>query len=615
MVCVMTESTMRALRTAMIGSAVVVVLLLLPVHAFGQPRCADLAVNSVYGLAGNPGVSRLSARAVPISPVSRDQPSSTQTATVRIAYCEVEFWYNSGKAGLADGYEEKQSQAIGIRVGLPLRADDGGIGSWNGKIHNLGNSGCMGRLPTVTPATNAGYAGAVSDGGHAASDLTNSFDCGFALSGSSRPLNMGLLRDFTAEHLLWQTRWSKQLASLYYGSPSRRTYWSGCSQGGREAHIIAQTIPEEYDGVLGGGAGLWWMQFQLVQAWPGLVIKDMLEPKGKTITPAQMEATTDRAIEACDALDGVTDGVLGDPRRCTWSAHAAVCGARGSQPGLCLDGDQADAYDQIRRGPHNSKGELIWFPFEPDSAVPINIDAFLGQEMMRWTVGDAAFSAADHVYIDRAHLDAAHDPLGITYEDMATLASQRVSDFVDGSNPTAMNWAKSTGTKFLMWTGTADRNIQSRNTIEFYRRTAAQFGVAVDSPDLQSWYRVFLYPGVAHCGGGDGPAPGNPLVGPLFEALVKWVEEAVSPVQILATTYQGATRNQTSRMPSPGPVVGTRPVCPYPQTALYNGNGDVNDARSFVCGGNLELGLSNEPLAKHKFENGTGIVGPPYGKR
>jgi len=577
--------------------------------AYAQPRCVEIGTNPVYGLAGNPSVSKVSARAVPITPDGTD----AQASVVKVAFCEIEFWYNAGKSGSADGYEEGQSQSIGIRVGLPLRIDDGGTGKWNGKIHNLGSRGCMGELGSVTPATNDGYAGAVSDGGHSAP--YTGFNCGFALT-SSHSLNIGLLRDFSAEHLLWQTRWSKHLTNLYYGIPPRRTYWSGCSQGGREAHIIAQTIPEEYDGVLGGGAALWFMQFQLVQAWPGLVIKDLLKPKGKTITPAQMSALTDRAIDACDALDGAKDGLLGDPRRCTWSARTAMCGSPGVPSDRCVDADQAEAYDLIRKGPHNAKGELIWFPFEPDTAVPLNIDAFLGQAMMQWTLGDPSFSAAKHVYIDRAHLDAAGDRLGITYEDIATLASQRVSDFVDVSNPAAMGWSKSAGTKLLMWTGTADRNIQSRNTIEFYRRTAAYFGLSVDSPELQSWYRVFLYPGVAHCGGGDGPAPGDKDTGPLFNALVDWVERGVPPGPIVATRYAGATRAPTPRaLQVEGAAVGTRPVCPYPQTALYKGSRDTNDGDNFKCGGNLEVGLASEPLAKHKFENGTGIVGPPYGKR
>jgi hypothetical protein len=309
---------------ALLCAAVLAALTSTPASA--QPSCTALATNSAYGLAGNPSVTGLTATPVSVSGGLTYQPgmgtrSQPQIATT-VAYCRVDFTFNSGKSGPLDGYAAGQAQAIGIRVGLPLRSDDGGAGAWNGKIHNLGSSGCMGFLGPVTAATNAGYAGAVSDGGHRSPFAPETgrpetgLDCKFGLN-ESGTLNVGLIRDFSAEHLRWQTLWSKQLARTYYGREPRRTYWSGCSQGGREAHIIAQTIPHEYDGVLGGGAGLWWMRFSVAHAWAGLVIKDMLTPKGKTLTPAQIAATTDAAIDSCDAKDGVKDGVLADPRACT----------------------------------------------------------------------------------------------------------------------------------------------------------------------------------------------------------------------------------------------------------------------------------------------------------
>ena len=611
---------MRIATTVPIFAYCAGITFLSPNVSLALPTCTDIARDPALGLAGNPAVTRLSSAPVPVTAGLTWQPgmgtrSQPQIATT-VAYCRVDFWFNSGKSGPAHGYAEGEGQAIGIRVGLPLRADDGGTGAWNGRIHNLGSSGCMGHLGPVTAATNSGYAGAVSDGGHAATNpLNTGLDCGFGLNPSTGSLNVGLIRDFTTEHVVWQTRWSKRLVQIYYGSRAERAYWSGCSQGGREAHIIAQTMPEEYDGILGGGGGVWWMPFSLAQAWPGLTIKDTLAAKGKTLTAEQIAAATDAAIEACDSQDGIKDGVLSDPRRCRWSAKALMCERPGASV-QCLDRDQAEAYDAIRRGPRNIKGELIWFPFEPDTAVAAAIDQFAGEQMMQWTLGDPNFRAAQHLYMDRAHLQAANDPLGITYEDMATLASQRVSDLIDASHPPAMGWARSSGAKVLMWTGTADRNIPSRNTIEFYRRTASHFGTTVSDPSLQSWYRLFLYPGVAHCGGGDGPWPGHPNYGPLFDALVNWVEKGIAPAQILATKYAGA-----ARAPRPMPtgaglaVVGTRPVCPYPQTAIYNGTGDIYDARNFTCGGNLETPDVIEPLARHKFENGTGVVPPPYGRR
>ena len=553
----------------------------------GLPSCSDLASKPAYGLAGNPGVSKLSAEVVPAS------------GATRVAYCRVDFTYNSGKSGPKDGYDEGQSQAIGIRVGLPLRADDAGSGSWNGKIKNLGSGGCMGNLPNVIAATNAGYVGSSNDGGHGAPYI--GFNCDFGVIQAKHRNNIGLIRDFSRDNVIWQTYWPKQLVKTYYGQPQQRTYWTGCSQGGRQGHIIAQTIPQEYDGILAGGSALYWMRFQMAQAWSGVVVKDMLRSRNKNLSAAQIAATTRTAIAACDTKDGVKDGVLGDPRQCHWSAKEAICGKQDASPTNCLDADQAAAYDAVRNGPRNSQGELIWFPWEPDTTFATKTDYLLSEGVMRWAVRDTSFDSNAHLYMDKAALKKANDPLGITYEDMATLASQRLSDLTDTDDVT-LDEAAASGVKVISWTGTADRNIQSRNSIKYYRDVAENLGLKVDSPKYQEWFRLFLYPGMDHCSGGVGPQAGDISSGPLFQALVNWVEKGEAPDRIIATNRRSG-------------ALTTRPVCPYPQTAIYTGAGSLGEAKNFICGGNLETPeiIKRDTLAKHKFENGTGRIPPPYG--
>ena len=553
----------------------------------GLPSCADLAAKPQFGLAGNKGVSRLTAQIVPAA------------GSTVVAYCRVDFTYDSGKAGPKDGYDTGQSQAIGIRVGLPLRADDGGSGSWNGKIENLGSGGCMGNLPNVIAATNAGYVGSSNDGGHSAPYI--GFNCDFGVNQGEHRNNEGLIRDFSRDNVIWQTHWSKQLTKVYYGEPQKRTYWAGCSQGGRQGHIVAQTIPQEYDGILAGGSALYWMRFQMAQAWSGVVVKDMLRSRGKDLSAAQIAATTRLAIAACDAHDGVKDGVLGDPRQCKWSATEAICGKPGAVSKDCLDADQAAAYDVIRRGPHNSRGELIWFPWEADTTFSTRTNYLLSDGVMRWAVRDRNFDSNAHLYMSAQALGAAKDPLGITYEDMATLASQRLSDLVD-TDDIALDEAAASGVRIISWTGTADRNIQPRNSIKYYRDVAAHLGMKVDSPEYQKWYRLFLYPGMDHCSGGNGPQAGDIATGPLFQALVNWVEKGEAPERIIATSRNGGGTR-------------TRPVCAYPKTAVYKGSGSTDDAGNFTCAGNLETPdvVMQDALARHKFENGTGRVPPPYG--
>jgi Tannase and feruloyl esterase len=586
------------------------------------PSCLELATKPPFGLAGNPGVTRLRAVVVPVADANAAAPASPSTnlaermergAPAAVPYCRVEFTYNSGRSGTNDGYEEGQSQALGIRIGLPLRGDDGGASTaWNGRIQNLGSGGCMGYLGAVTQATNHGYVGTASDGGHGAPWIL--FNCDFGVIQNKHVLNEGLIRDFSHDHVIWQTRLTKALVKAYYGENAKRTYWTGCSQGGREAVIAAQTVPEEYDGILGGGAALGWMRFQMAQAWSGLVIKDLLKTKGKALTAEQIAATVKAEVKACDAQDGVTDGVIGDPRTCHWSAKHAVCGTKAAPQENCLDADQANAFDVIRRGPVNAAGQLIWYPWEPGTTFPTETNYLLSDSVMRWAVKDLDFKSADHLYLDRAHLAAARDPKGITYEDMATLASQVGSDLADVDSP-ALDRAKAQGLKMILWTGTADRNIPSRITINYYRQVAAHFGTAVTDDNLQSWMRVFLYPGVDHCAGGVGAQPGNINDGPLFDALVNWVEKGIAPARVLATQYPPLPTSAPPTGPERRQALGQRPVCAYPKTALYDGRGDTRDSKSFRCGGNLETSaiVRQDQLAKHKAENNSGTVPPPYG--
>ncbi len=560
---------MRRLAPSLLLLALFSSMALLPEKAMAAalPNCSQLASDAAFGLKDNPGVTNLSVSAVPSGP------------GVSNAYCRVEFTYNSGKGGPADGYDVGQKQAIGIRIGLPLRSDDGGTGAWNRKIQNMGGGGCMGlHYQDVSVATNKGYVGTTTDGGHKGAAT---FDCSFAIISSgplANTLNLGLIRDFAHDHLLWQTRWSKTLTSSYYGKPQTRTYWTGCSQGGREANIIAGQFADEYDGILAGAPALYSSQFQTAQAWSGLVVKDKLKRIGKDLNAAQVQAAVQLEIAACDAMDGVKDGVLGDPRTCQWSAVNAICGKPGAvAPPNCLDADQAAAFDLIRQGPQNSSGRRIWYPWEPGTLVPVNTTSYLvAQSVMQWALANPKWSSDAHLYLDRKALAASGDPLGITYEDMTEFTASRVGPLVDWFDPALLGQARAKGVKMLSWHGTADRNIMSRNSIKYYRELAAGFGKGVSDPDVQSWYRLFLYPGVAHCGGGVGPQPGDQNAGPLFDALVNWVENGAAPERIIAT------RNLD------GGVVETRPVCSYPKTAIYQGSGSVHDAASFACGGNLE---------------------------
>jgi hypothetical protein len=462
--------------------------------------------------------------------------------------CEANFIYSS-RGGPAAGYALGQDQRIVLRVGLPLNGLDGGAGgpqgAWNGKVQNLGGGGLVGNVGNVFNATNAGYVGSSTDSGHPASDNPN-----FAVIQETHELNYGRLDDFLNESIKQQYQWALRLAQAYYGVKASRNYWNGCSTGGRQGLALALRHAKDFDGFLVGAPANFHTRLQVATVWPQWVNKDVA---GNTLTNAQMQAANASAIAACDAQDGVTDGLIGDARQCRFNAKANVCGEPSAPASpSCLTPEQAEAVNLIWDGPRNDKGTRIWFPFgRGANASVVSAPPFGGPcgslGIFCWSHRDTTFDWT---------------PLPLSeFDDETELATNVVAPYSDITS-VALDQAKRTGAKILMWHGETDQLIPWRQSVHYYREAAQRFG---GYGRLEPWFRFFLAPGVNHCGGGAGPQPQA-----LFDTLVNWVENGAAPESILAS---GGGR--------------TRPLCPYPETAVYLG-GDPNSAASFACGGNLE---------------------------
>ena len=210
-------------------------------------------------------------------------------------------------------------------------------------------------------------------------------------------------------------------------------------------------------------------------------------------------------------------------------------------------------------GPRNQDGQRIWFGLDPGTnltAVNGTPPFFLGVTQFHWDEHDLNFDWHT-VSIDK-------------YPQVAQDGSRNIADVTDTFGD--LDVFRRHGGKLLTFVGGNDQLIMPRGVINYYRQMASRFGQgAGKGPDferLQEFYRLFRAPGVGHCGGGSGPQPQN-----LFDALVNRVENGAAPDQILAQTAGGVVK---------------RPLCPYPQTAIYNGTGNKNDAASFHCGGDLE---------------------------
>jgi hypothetical protein len=520
--------------------------------------CTALATDPAHGLAGNPVVKSASSRIIP-------------AGGPNVAYCQVDLVYS-----------ESPQQNINIRVGLPLNPLDSGtggfLGAWNGRTQATGGGGCAGSL-NVAAAVNAGYVGSGTDTGHVGGDC----EPGVNPDGT---YNLQFINDFIRNGIKQQVLFMKSVARAYYGTKPAYNYWNGCSTGGRQGYLIAQELPRELDGILANAPAIYWTRFQTAQMWGQIVMKDLV---GGPISAAKLNQATASAVAACDAKDGVTDGIIDDPRSCTFSAKQNICGASTAPTANCLTDTEAEAIDRIWDGPRNTRGQKVWFGLDRGTSLPALNGAFpffLGVTQFHWNEHDRTFDWKT-VAVD-------------TYAQIAQDGSRNIADVTDTFGD--LDEYRRHGGKLLTFVGANDQLIMPRGVINYYREMAARYGRHND-PDfknLQRFYRLFRGPGVGHCAGGVGPQPQN-----LFNALVDWVEKGVAPETILAQGGQGA------------PPTRTRPLCAYPQTAIYNGTGSTDDAASFHCGGNLEKRtlVCADVLTKYKHEakgpldfGGTGVT-------
>jgi hypothetical protein len=312
----------------------------------------------------------------------------------------------------------------------------------------------------------------------------------------------------------------------------------------------------------------------------------MLTPLGKSLTAGQVAAANQAAKIACDAQgDGIIDGLLADPRICTFSAKANICGMRGAPASPnCVDSDQAAAIDKIWDGPRNAEGVRVWFPW--DRGVNFSVSDARGgplsqNQVFPWARADLNFTW-QNVTMQ-------------TYAEEMQRISRAVGDIVD-TNDADLDGVKSRRGKIIWVHGTADIAIPMGASLDYYRRVAASDEGRPDYHALQPWFRLFLMTGLGHCFlGFGGITTGFQAVDP-FPALVNWVENDVAPDSILGKSFVGHTR----------------PLCPYPKTAIYNGFGSTEDASSYHCGGNLETkeAVCWQQRAKYKHETSKALEPP-----
>lgn len=424
------------------------------------------------------------------------------------------------------------------------------VDGWNRRFQGVGGGGYVGGSPQALAApVRQGYAAASTDAGHVGGSGA------FALDANGR-LNWQLIRDFAYLGIHDMTVVGKAVTAAFYGRPAAYAYWNGCSTGGRQGLSEAQRYPDDYDGILSAAPAINWSRFIPAEFWPELV---MLR-EGDFLPQCKFDAFQAAAVEACDEVgDGVRDGVIGDPSRCDFDPRKQVgqvtpCGTITTQ--------DASIVEKIFAGPRSTTGDFLWYGLTPGTSF-----AGLARTV---TTGDTTTGAPFPIALTHLGTWVQQNPswdwTTATYEEYDQLFVQSVEMYtsvIGTDNPDLREFRRSGG-KVLIWHGQSDQLIFPQGTVDYYERVQAVMGGSARTGEFA---RLFMAPGVAHCAGGAGPQPNDPL-----SALIDWVERGKAP-----RVLDGVVRDAT------GTVVRSRPICMYPEVAAYRGHGDVPDASSYVC--------------------------------
>ncbi|MEJ2858381.1 MULTISPECIES: tannase/feruloyl esterase family alpha/beta hydrolase [unclassified Saccharothrix] len=449
-------------------------------------------------------------------------------------------------AALVDGeYCDVQGRvAPNIRFHLKLPTD------YSGRYLQLGCGGFCGELatPTLRPCGTVpgNMAVATTDDGHTGTGDVPSVDASWAQ-------NDRAARDdwqFRAPHVVSRT--AKQVITRYYGAPPTYSYFSGCSGGGREALLLAQRYPDDFDGIAAGAPANHLSALVVHEAW---LSHANTAPNGTPILTAdKLPGLHAAVLAACDHLDGLSDGQLEDPRACTFDPATLLCPTAGA---ACLTPSQVDTVRKLYDGPRTPDGRRLY---------PAGQTRGSELAWTRWLIPTTETPSLAASLAD-AYLRNLAYPIGTKHTTLANFtftAPEFHRLTAEGVRANAMSTDLKafhrTGGKLLLWHGWNDEAIPPAGTLDYYARLSAQH-----PEGLSDWARLFMVPSLHHCGQGDTLTTFDPL-----PDLIRWTEHNTPPTHI---TAQGHTPNGTPR---------TRPIYPYPQQATYTGTGSPNEATNFT---------------------------------
>lgn len=439
---------------------------------------------------------------------------------------------------------------IKVEVWLPLTG-------WNGKFRAEGNGGFAGQIiyPSMGAALAQGYATASTDTGHSGSPI----DASWAKGHPDKIIDFG----WRAIHEM--TVKAKAIIQAFYGEPAKKSYFAACSNGGRQGLMEAQRFPEDYDGILAGAPANYWTPVFATFMW------NIQATQGDAyITANKIPAIANAVAEACDARDGVKDGVLNDPRECHFDPKVLLCKEGDSDS--CLTAPQVAALKKIYAGPVDAKGKQLFPGFFPGGE----------QGPGGWITWISLGPGKDWQTLFASgffnNMIGAGGPVDLnTYdiEKALTIATDWQGGNFNATDPNLKPFM-SRGGKLIVYHGWSDAALPPLGSVQYF--DTVQFTLGPHATD--SFMRLFMVPGMQHCAGGPGATsfgeivPAGDAQHDIQLALEQWVEKGVAPDRIIATKYAGQDRSK---------VEFTRPLCAYPQKAIYKEEGDTNDAANFAC--------------------------------
>ena len=498
------------------------------------PLLAAVAVSSLgfmspaFAKPGADSCAKMASAAFPNTTIASAKEVAVDAAKKTPAYCEV--------SGVIAPVKDSH-------IGVVYRLPD----AWNGKMLGLGGGGWAGnlRLETAAPGLAEGYATAQTDAGH---DTSNVWDTTFAS-------NSAQVDDFAHRGIHLMTTTGKLVVAKYYGQAQKEAYFQGCSTGGRQGLMEVQRYPTDYNGVISGAP-----VYTLTTQTMALLRSQAFSRAGASVTAGQLAHLNDAVLTACDAKDGVKDGIVTDPRVCKFDPAVLQCKA-GESGDTCLTPSQVTAVRSVYAGVKTSGGEYASYPLSYGSE--LGWDRFIATskpadtQTLATSAAGAGLGGLRTALFGTADFDLAQFSADKDYKTVRTSAFAKL---YEAKNPDIAPFIQAGG-KLILWHGFDDPGPSPLATIAYYQNVQKVTGDKAGP--LEGSVRFYLAPGVYHCRGGPGADTFDSL-----GALDQWVEKGKAPESMLATRQDGKL---------------SRPLCRFPALPHYKGTGDANSADSFEC--------------------------------